>query len=235
MLQVNRVSAAYDEIQVLWDVSLEVNKGEIVGLVGANGAGKTTLLRTLAGLHRPQGGVIYFDGQEITSDPAHRKVERGLALVPEGRRLFPYMTVEENLLVGGFIKRARNNRKAALEHVYELFPRLAERRNQQAGTLSGGEQQMLAIGRALMSKPRLLMLDETSLGLAPVVVRDIFRLVQDLRTREGFTILLVEQNVQQCLQIADRAYVIENGRIVLEGSGQELMHNPHLKEHYLGI
>ena len=230
MLEVEGVHAAYGDVGVLRDVSLRIGAGEIVSVVGANGAGKTTLLRTIAGLLRPTAGRVVLDGERLDRLPTSRIVERGVVRVPEGRRIFPGMTVRENLELGAFLSRARRRRAASLDHVLGLFPILRERTGQLAGTLSGGEQQMLAIGRALMSLPRLLMLDEPSLGLAPLIVRSIFATIGELRA-EGVTILLVEQNAKQALQLADRAYVLETGSVVLEGT--DLLADERVRAAYL--
>ncbi|MBA4393771.1 MAG: branched-chain amino acid ABC transporter ATP-binding protein [Desulfobacca sp.] len=234
MLKVNKIDVSYGDVQVLWEVSFEVREKEILVLVGANGAGKSTTLRTISGLLRPMKGFIEFDGLRLDQIPEHKTIEQGIAHVPEGRRLFPEMTVEENLIMGSLSPSAKAKRKETLQWIYSLFPRLEERRKQYARTLSGGEQQMCAIGRGLMSLPKLLMFDEPSLGLAPVLVQEIFHMVQKIN-KEGVTILLVEQNVKQTLSICNRAYVLENGRVVLEGTGQELLNNPHVREAYLGI
>nr|MBO2487437.1 branched-chain amino acid ABC transporter ATP-binding protein [Bacillota bacterium] len=234
MLEVREIDAFYGPVQVLWEVSFRVEAGELVTLVGANGAGKTTTLRVLSGLLHPRRGQVLFEGKPIHHLPAHRVTDLGLALIPEGRQLFPDMTVEENLLTGSYLPRARRSRVESLARVYQAFPRLKERRHQLAGSLSGGEQQMLAIGRALMSQPRLLMLDEPSLGLAPLLVKEVFRIVEEIRA-QGVTVLLVEQNVTQALAVADRAYVLENGRITLEGSGPELLGDERVRAAYLGI
>lgn len=234
MLKVKNLEVFYGDIQVLWDVSFEVREKEILVLIGVNGAGKSTTLRTISGLLRPRKGSIELNGVRLDQTPGNGIIEYGIAHVPEGRRLFPEMTVEENLILGSLPPRAKVKRKETLEWVYHLFPRLKERRKQLARTLSGGEQQICAIGRGLMSKPKLLMFDEPSLGLAPVLVQEIFRMIQKIN-QEGTTVLLVEQNVKQTLTICHRAYVLENGRIVLEGTGQELLDNPQVKEAYLGI
>jgi len=234
MLSVDKISAGYGEMQVLWDVSLEVRRGEIVTLVGSNGAGKTTTLRAISGIIPLISGRIYFEGNDITRLDPHKRVELGIAQVPEGRGLFPRMTVYENLMAAAYTKRAREKFKESLEFVYSLFPILKERRNQLAGSLSGGEQQMLAIARALILRPKLLMLDEPSLGLAPKIVVMVLDLVSRLRD-EGYTILLVEQNVRQALQIADRAYVLESGRIVKHGEAKELLEDPEVRRAYMGI
>jgi len=234
MLQVDGLDVAYGDLQTLWGVSFTVNAGELVALVGANGAGKTTTLRAVSGLLRPRAGSIRFNGESIGGLGAHSVTARGIAHVPEGRQLFPLMTVEENLLLGSYTARGRRTRRQNLERVYEIFPVLGERRRQDAGTLSGGEQQMLAIGRALMSDPILLLLDEPSLGLAPIVVRNVFEVIAQIR-RQGTTVLLVEQNVKQALAIADRAYVLENGRITLQGTGPELLDRDDVRRAYLGV
>lgn len=232
MLSLNQVSAHYGKIQALHQVDLHINQGEIVTLIGANGAGKTTLLGTLCGDPRASSGSIVFDGKEITDWPTARIMREAIAIVPEGRRVFSRMTVEENLAMGGFFAE-REQYDARIERVYTLFPRLRERRSQRSGTMSGGEQQMLAIGRALMSQPRLLLLDEPSLGLAPIVIQQIFDTIQQLR-EEGMTIFLVEQNANQALRLADRGYVLENGRVVLEDTGAALLANEAVRSAYLG-
>ena len=234
LLEVDGIEAFYGDVQALWGVSFRVGEGELVALLGANGAGKTTTLRAVTGLLPPRRGRITFAGQPIHREPAHRIASLGIAHVPEGRQLFPLMTVEENLLLGSYLHRARASRRRNLDEVYRRFPRLYERRHQDAGTLSGGEQQMLAIGRALMSEPRLLVLDEPSLGLAPVLVQELFRVIRDIAT-SGTTVLLVEQNVHQALAIADRAYVLENGRVVMEGTGKALLADRRVQEAYLGL
>ena len=234
MLKVTNLEVSYGDVQVLWDVSFEVREKEILILIGANGAGKSTTLRSISGLLRPSKGSIEFKGTRLDRIPDHKIVESGIAHIPEGRRLFPEMTVEENLIMGSLNPKAKAKRQGTLKEVFRLFPRLEERRKQPARTLSGGEQQMCAIGRGLMSIPKLLMFDEPSLGLAPVLVQDIFRMIKKIN-QEGVTVLLVEQNVKQTLSICNRAYVLENGRIVLEGTGQEFLNDPHVKEAYLGI
>ena len=233
MLKIEHIDVFYDEIQALWDVSLEVNAGEIVCLVGANGAGKTTTLRTISGLLHPRRGSITFEGSPIDRLAPHEIVARGVVMIPEGRQLWPGMSVRENLELGAFLPEARRKKAETLEVVYQLFPVLKEREKQKAGTLSGGEQQMLAVGRGLLSQPRLLMLDEPSLGLAPKLVAEIFRVVQEIRNRQ-VTILLVEQNTAHALAIADRAYVLETGRVVMSGTGQELLGNEHVRAAYIG-
>ncbi|MGV7962937.1 high-affinity branched-chain amino acid ABC transporter ATP-binding protein LivF [Photorhabdus tasmaniensis] len=232
MLEFKQVSAHYGEIQALHQVSLNIQQGEIVTLIGANGAGKTTLLNTLCSEPRATEGAIIFRGKDITQWPTARIMREAIAIVPEGRRVFARMTVEENLAMGGFFA-DKTQYQQRIERVYDLFPRLQERRNQRAGTMSGGEQQMLAIGRALMSQPQLLLLDEPSLGLAPIIIIQIFDTIQQLR-EEGMTIFLVEQNANQALKLADRGYVLENGKIVLEDSGPALLVNEAVRNAYLG-
>lgn len=234
MLKINHIDVSYGDVQVLWDVSFEVQEKEILVLIGANGAGKSTTLRTISGLLRPSKGSIEFKGTRLDRIPDYKIVESGIAHVPEGRRLFPEMTVEENLIIGSLNPKAKTKRQQTLKEIYRIFPRLEERRKQYAHTLSGGEQQMCAIGRGMMALPELLLFDEPSLGLSPILVQEIFQTAQRIN-REGVTILLVEQNVKQTLSICHRAYVLENGRIVLQGTGQELLDNPHVKEAYLGI
>ena len=234
MLEVSGLDAGYGDVQVLFGAALSVQEGEVVALLGSNGAGKTTLIRAVTGLIRARSGSVTFKGDRIDGLTAHEVVDRGIACVPEGRQVFPQMSVEENLLLGSFLRRARPGRAKNLERIFTLFPRLLERRGQDAATLSGGEQQMLAIGRALMSEPRLLLLDEPSLGLAPVVVQMVFRTIAEIR-KQGLTVLIVEQNVQRTLRLADRAYVLEQGRIVLTGSGAELMQDPQVRKAYLAL
>ncbi len=232
MLQLENVHAHYGKIEALHGVSLEVRAGEIVTLIGANGAGKSTLLMTICGNPRASAGRILFEDRDLTGMETASIMRNGIAIVPEGRRVFSAMTVEENLHMGGFFaSKAEIARR--IEHVYHLFPRLKERENQRSGTMSGGEQQMLAIGRALMSKPRLLFLDEPSLGLAPIIIAQIFDIIAQLR-QEGMTIFLVEQNANQALKLADRGYVIENGNIVLQDTGDNLLLNPEVRKAYLG-
>jgi branched-chain amino acid transport system ATP-binding protein len=233
VLEVEDLHAAYGDVQVLSGVGFKVAPGEIVALVGPNGAGKTTLLRTIAGLHPVRRGSVMWGGRAIHREAAHRIVEQGIALVPEGRRLFSRMTVEENLLIGAFAPRALAARAEGLERALTIFPRLAERRRQLAGTLSGGEQQMVAIGRALMSRPRLLLLDEPSLGLAPRVVDGILKVLGQIR-QEHVGVFLVEQNVRAALALSDRGYVLEGGRISGSGSGRALLDDPHVRRAYLG-
>ncbi|NRN29357.1 high-affinity branched-chain amino acid ABC transporter ATP-binding protein LivF [Photorhabdus heterorhabditis] len=232
MLEFKQVSAHYGKVQALHQISLNINQGEIVTLIGANGAGKTTLLSTLCGAPRATEGSIIFRGKDVTQWPTARIMREDIAIAPEGRRIFARMTVEENLVMGGFFA-DKTQYQQRIERVYDLFPRLQERRSQRAGTMSGGEQQMLAIGRALMSQPQLLLLDEPSLGLAPIIIIQIFDTIQQLR-EEGMTIFLVEQNANQALKLADRGYVLENGKIVLEDSGSALLTNEAVRSAYLG-
>ena len=232
MLEFKNVSTYYGKIQALHDVSLHINQGEIVTLIGANGAGKTTLLMTLCGDPKPQSGQVLFEGQDITQWHTAKIMRGDIAIVPEGRRIFSRLTVEENLSMGAFFV-DKAEQADLLAEVYELFPRQKAGLRQRAGTMSGGEQQMLAIGRALMSKPRLLLLDEPSLGLAPIIIQQIFEIIERLRER-GMTIFLVEQNANQALKLADRGYVLETGRVVLEGSGQQLLADPAVRQAYLG-
>jgi branched-chain amino acid transport system ATP-binding protein len=234
VLQLRGVRAGYGSFQALFDVSLEVSRGEAVAVIGPNGAGKTTLMRVVSGLIRPSAGTIVMDGVDLVATPAHRIVEVGIAHVPESRRLFPRMTVEDNLKMGGFTPSARGKFRQRLDVVYGLFPRLAERRRQLAGSMSGGEQQMCAIGRALMSDPRLLLLDEPSAGLAPVVVQQLFELVSRIRAG-GLTVLIVEQNVQQVLRIVERAYLLKAGRLRASGTAAELLATDTIREAYLGV
>ena len=234
LLTVTGLSAGYGDLPVLHGVDLQVAEGEVVSVVGANGAGKTTLLSTLAGIVRATSGSVLFDGVDLTTLPPHRVVEHGLVLVPEGRKLFPFLTVAENLRLGAYHKAARAVAADTLAEMYELFPRLADRRNQNAGSLSGGEQQMCALARGLMAKPKLLLLDEPSLGLAPIVVEQLFELVRTLSQR-GLTVLLVEQNVGEALELSDRGSVLEQGHVTLTGSGSELLDNPELRRAYLGV
>ncbi|HVM78009.1 MAG TPA: ABC transporter ATP-binding protein [Stellaceae bacterium] len=235
MLAIRDLDLFYGDARALEGVSLDVKAGEIVAIVGANGAGKTSVIRTVAGMHRPRRGSIEFEGREIAGEPSHRICDLGIGQVPEGRQIFPTMTVRENLEMGAVIPRARGAAARNLARVLALFPRLAERRRQTAGTLSGGEQQMLAIGRCLMGAPRLIMFDEPSLGLAPVVVEEMFRVIRRLNEEDGITVVLVEQNVAQSLALADRGYVLESGRIVLSGSGAELLADDGVRQAYVGI
>ncbi|MBA7568240.1 High-affinity branched-chain amino acid transport ATP-binding protein LivF [subsurface metagenome] len=234
MLEVNKIRAGYGAMQVLWDVSLNVAEGEFVAIVGANGAGKSTLLKTIAGIIQQKSGTITFEENRIEGLPTHSIVPMGIALVPEGRRVFPYMTVKENLEMGAYAVKKQESIQGNLEWVYSLFPKLKERQKQLAGTFSGGEQQMLVIGRALMSRPRFLMLDEPSLGLQPNIVSNVFESLKILH-REGVTILLVEQNVRKSLEIAQRGYVLEHGRIVMSGNNKTLLQNDDIRKAYLGI
>jgi branched-chain amino acid transport system ATP-binding protein len=234
MLTVEHLAVFYGDVQALWDVSLAITEGEIVTLIGSNGAGKTTTLNTISGLLRPRQGSITFVGQERQRESPQRIVEAGLIHIAEGRELFPYMTVLENLDLGAFAKRARRQRRQTLEYVLDLFPRLRERRQQLAGTLSGGEQQMVAIGRGLMARPRLLMLDEPSLGLAPLLVAELFDCIRRINA-DQVTVLLVEQNVHMALDIAHRAYVLENGRTVRSGTAAELRADDSIQAAYLGL
>jgi branched-chain amino acid transport system ATP-binding protein len=234
VLEIKNIDVFYSDVQVIWDISFNVKQGEIVALIGANGAGKSTTLKTISGILRPKKGEILFNDIPINKVEPYRLIELGIAHVPEARRLFVEMSVEENLDMGSLKGEAKNEREITKELVFELFPRLLERRRQLAGTLSGGEQQMLAIGRGLMSKPKLQMFDEPSLGLSPILVRDIFNVIKRIKA-EGTTVLIVEQNVKQTLAIADRAYVLENGKIVLHGTGQSLLNNEHVRTAYLGI
>ena len=233
MLKVENLSVHYGIIQAVRDVSFEVNEGEVVSLIGANGAGKTTILRTLSGLVRPSAGKIQFLGKEIQKLPAQKIVAGGLSQVPEGRHVFPGLTVMENLEMGAFLKKNREENQANLKKVFSRFPRLEERKNQDAATLSGGEQQMLAMGRALMSTPKLLLLDEPSMGLAPIFIQEIFDIIQDIQ-KQGTTVLLIEQNANKALAISDRGYVLETGEIVLSGTGKELAASDEVRKAYLG-
>ena len=233
MLKVENLSVHYGMIQAVRDVSFEVNEGEVVSLIGANGAGKTTILRTISGLVRPSAGKIEFLGHEIQKVPAQKIVAAGLSQVPEGRHVFPGLTVLENLEMGAFLKTNRDENQANLKKVFSRFPRLEERKNQDAATLSGGEQQMLAMGRALMSTPKLLLLDEPSMGLAPLFIQEIFDIIQDIQ-KQGTTVLLIEQNANKALSIADRGYVLETGNIVLSGTGKELLASDEVRKAYLG-
>ncbi|MDN5277266.1 MAG: branched-chain amino acid transport system ATP-binding protein [Clostridiales bacterium] len=233
MLEVRNLHVHFGVIHALKGISLTVNDGEIVTLIGANGAGKTTTLRTISGLKKPTGGEIILDGVDITNTSAQERVKMGISHVPEGRRVFSNMTVLENLELGAYLRKDKKEIAKDLKKVFDLFPVLADRRKQLAGTLSGGEQQMLAIGRALMSRPKILLLDEPSMGLAPLLVQEIFNIIKDVNSN-GTTVLLVEQNARMALQIAHRAYVIETGRIVLSGTGAELMESEEIKKAYLG-
>ena len=234
ILEVRDINVSYGNLQALWDVSLKIEEGGIVALLGANGAGKTTLLNTMAGILRPQSGEVLFRGERIDSLPSDMIIEQGIAYLPEGGRLFPDMTIQENLEMGAYPRRLWAGRKSGLERIYRLFPILEERRNQLSRTMSGGERQMLAMGRALMSDPALCLFDELSYGLSPVMAQSVFGIVRQLH-EEGITVFLVEQNVHQTLEIADYAYVIENGRIVKEGEGRSLLADDYIKQAYLGI
>ena len=233
MLEVKNLNVHYGVIQALKDISLTVNQGEIVTLIGANGAGKTTTLRTISGLIKATSGEVLLEGKNITTLPAPDRVQQGISQVPEGRRIFPPMSVLENLEMGAFLRKDKADIKKDIEMVYDLFPILGKRRKQTAGTLSGGEQQMLAMGRALMSRPRILLLDEPSMGLAPLLVREIFEIIKNIN-QNGTTILLVEQNASMALSIAHRAYVLENGSIVISGTGEELAKSGDIQKSYLG-
>ena len=233
-MEVKKVNLAYGQMQVLKEVSLQVREREIVSLIGANSAGKSSMLNAISGLVLISGGEILFEGKRIDSLPSHEIIENGIIQVPEGRRIFPFMTVKENLEMGSYNRRAREKSRESLQRVYELFPRLAERKDQLGESMSGGEQQMLAIGRGLMAGPKILMLDEPSLGLAPIVVEMIFHVLQEVNRGE-VTILLVEQNVKESLDISSRGYVLENGRVVLEGAAKDLLENAYLKKAYLGL
>lgn len=234
ILEVREAVSGYGEVQILWGASLALESGKITALVGANGAGKTTLLRTVMGLVRLKSGSVIFNGSDVSHLAAHTKAEMGLTLVPEGRQLFGDMSIEENLEMGAAPKRAKPQLRQNMERVYEIFPRLAERRHQKAQTLSGGEQQMLAVARGIMAEPLVLMIDELSLGLAPVLVLGLFQTLRTLK-QEGLTLLLVEQNVQMALAVSDYAYVLAHGKIELEGSSRELINNEHMKAAYLGV
>jgi len=234
LLEAEKIDVYYGDVQALREVSLKVEEGKIASIVGGNGAGKTTTIRTLSGLLTPSSGAIRFLAQEVTLFPPHRRVDLGLIQIPEARRLFPYMTVSGNLDMGSYAPRARKEKENIMKEIFALFPVLQERKNQMARTLSGGEQQMLAIGRGLMARPKLLMLDEPSLGLAPILVKMIFETVRRINA-QGITILLVEQNVKRCLEISHRSYVLENGQIVLQGTGEEVLKNEHLRKAYLGL
>lgn len=235
MLEIDNIDVYYGDLQALWDVSLTIQDGEILALVGPNGAGKSTLLKTILGLLRPATGSISFDGLRLDKEPAHRIVGLGICMVPEGRRLFPEMSTLENLELGAFNTKARRVKDDAIEWIYELFPVLKARKNQIASTLSGGEQQMLAIGRALMSQPKFLLVDEISLGLAPLLVRSITKVVKEINNSRGMTIFIVEQNIRMALEMADRGYIIENGHIVGHDKASQLLASEHIKKAYLGL
>ena len=234
MLELKDLKVAYDKVQVLWDISFSIKAGDVVTLLGSNGAGKSTTVKTIQGILKPKSGSIKFMDKHIEGLPAYKIVDEGIALVPEGREIFPKMNVFENLILGAYVPRAKESLDESLEWVLKLFPKLEERKKQLAGTMSGGEQQMLAIARALMSKPKLLMMDEPSLGLAPMIVLQVFEIIKKLH-EEGVTILLVEQNVHHALEIADSAYVLEKGKIILEGKGLELLDDEYVKSAYLGL
>lgn len=234
MLRIDGLNFSYGDMQVLWDLDLEVAAGEIVTVVGANGAGKSTALKNISRLVEWQSGSITFNGTDLAKYEPHEVVEMGIVQVPEGRKIFPEMTVLENLRMGSYIKSARPDRDSNVDKVFQLFPRLKEREKQLGGTMSGGEQQMLAIARGLMANPKLLLLDEPSLGLAPLMVKFIFEIIREI-SRQGVTVLLVEQNVYQSLHIADRGYVLETGRVVLKGNGEDLLNNEHVRKAFLGM
>ena len=234
LLEISNIDVYYGDVQVIFDLSLNIEKGEVVSIIGGNGAGKSTLLKTISGLMQPRKGAIYFQGQPIQTQPPEAIVNHGIVQVPEGRRLFSLMTVKDNLIVGAYNQRACQAVADTMKNVYELLPRLSERENQLAMTLSGGEQQMVAIGRGLMALPHLLMLDEPSLGLAPILIRNIFETVRKIAD-QGTTVLLVEQDVKHSLSLSDRGYVLEHGRVVMEGQAKQLINDPHVKEAYLGI
>ncbi len=233
MLRINEIDAYYGDLQALWGISLQVNEGELVALVGPNGAGKTTTLRVITGLLKPEAGSVIFHDRALDKETAHKIVELGISMVPEGGKIFTAMSVLENLELGAFVAEARKVKDRTLKWVFEIFPRLEERKNQRAGTLSGGERQMLAIGRALMSKPRLLLLDEPSFGLAPILVQHMFEMIGQIN-KQGVTVLLVEQNVRAACELAQRAYVIENGRVVGQGCGDDLLSFESVRSAYLG-
>ena len=234
LLDVSSVAVKYGDIQAIWDSSFTVEEGQLVALIGANGAGKTTTLKAICGLVKPASGQITYKGSVISGMPVHKVVDLGITLVPEGRLLFPKMTVEDNLMVGAYLKRTHSKRSMTLKKIFSIFPRLEERRTQTAETLSGGEQQMVAIGRALMQDPQVIMFDEPSLGLAPIMVQEVFKVIEELH-REGLTIFLVEQNVHQTLKVADYCYVMESGRIVGQGTGKDLEADQSIREAYLGF
>jgi branched-chain amino acid transport system ATP-binding protein len=234
LLEIENINVSYGDVQVIYDLSLKVDKGEVVSIIGGNGAGKSTLLKAISGLMQTSSGKIGFEDASIEKDPPENIVTRGIVHVPEGRRLFPLMSVKDNLMVGAYNKRARKEAEQTLQKVYSMLPRLRERENQMAMTLSGGEQQMVAIGRGLMAQPHLLMLDEPSLGLAPILIKDIFETVRKIAD-QGTTVLMVEQDVKHSLSLSDRGYVLEHGRVVMEGNAADLIDDPHVKEAYLGI
>ena len=234
MLKIDKLNFSYDDLKVLWDIEMEVNEGEIVTVVGANGAGKSTTLKNISRLVAPNSGTISFNGTRLNDLESHQVAELGIIQVPEGRKIFSEMTVVENLRMGSYLKSTRGDREANIERVFNLFPRLKERAKQLGGTMSGGEQQMLAIARGLMGNPKVLLLDEPSLGLAPLLVKFIFEIITEIN-KQGVTILLVEQNVYQSLRISHRAYVLETGRVVLSGTGEELLNNEHVRKAFLGM
>jgi len=234
MLKIESVDVYYGETKVLWNISLNLKQGELLAIIGPNGAGKTTIMRTIIGLLAPKKGVIFYEDEKIDHLPSYNIVKKGIALVPEGRRLFPKLTVLENLEIGNYLKNIRIFRQDLLKQTFEFFPILFERKNQEAQTLSGGESQMLAIARALMSKPKLLLLDEPSLGLAPNIVTYLFQIIKKLN-EHGLTVIIVEQHVSQVLEIANRAYLLENGSIILEDTGSKMLNNEHVKKAYLGL
>jgi branched-chain amino acid transport system ATP-binding protein len=234
LLEINNIDVSYGDVQVIFDLSLKVEKGEVVSIIGGNGAGKSTLLRTISGLMSPSAGSITFDGVPVQKETPEGIVTNGIVHVPEGRRLFALMSVKDNLMVGAYNKRAKKDALRTLDKVYAMLPRLQERENQIAMTLSGGEQQMVAIGRGLMAQPHLLMLDEPSLGLAPILIKDIFETVRKIAD-QGTTVLMVEQDVKHSLSLSDRGYVLEHGRVAMEGNAVDLIDDPHVKEAYLGI
>jgi branched-chain amino acid transport system ATP-binding protein len=235
MLRVERIKVSYDEVPALHEVTFKVEPGQIVSIVGANGAGKSTILKAISSVLRLDEGSISFENQRIDQVPAHRLVDMGIAHVPEGRRLFARLTIQQNLTLGAYTKKSPEHREATLKNIFQLFPILEDRKNQRAGTLSGGEQQMLAIARGLMSKPKLLMLDEPSMGIMPKLITEIFEMIQRVNKEEGITILLVEQNVQEALELAHYAYVLQTGRIVMEGKPNELLQTDMIKKAYLGL
>ena len=234
MLKIDKLNFSYDDLKVLWDIEMEVNEGEIVTVVGANGAGKSTTLKNISRLVAPNSGTISFNGTRLNDLESHQVAELGIIQVPEGRKIFSEMTVVENLRMGSYLKNTRGDREANIERVFNLFPRLKERAKQLGGTMSGGEQQMLAIARGLMGNPKVLLLDEPSLGLAPLLVKFIFEIITEIN-KQGVTILLVEQNVYQSLRISHRAYVLETGRVVLSGTGEGLLNNEHVRKAFLGM
>lgn len=233
MLEIKNLEVYYGVIRAIKGISFEVNEGEVIALIGANGAGKTTTLQTITGMLKPKSGEIIFEGTDITKIPGHKIVSMGMAHVPEGRRVFAQLSVYENLKLGAYTRKDKNEIEESLEKIYQSFPRLKERRNQLAGTLSGGEQQMLAIGRALMSKPKIVLMDEPSMGLSPILVEEIFKIIRDI-SASGTTVLLVEQNAKKALEIADRGYVLETGNIVLSGDAKDMMNNDSIRKAYLG-